>query len=89
MKRKSTASLVLEALDEHLLMTNVSLSHHINRTPADVSSTTNRLVKRGELVRLHTDYNITWLYALRSNRHVARLSVRLLNHEHNTHRSDF
>lgn len=89
MKRKSTAQLIREYLDEHLLATNMHLAGAIGRTPADVSSVTNRLYKAGVLIRLHADFSATHLYALWENRHVARLSVRVTNTEYRTRTLDY
>lgn len=89
MKRKSTPQLVREFLDEHLLASNMHIAGAIGRTPADVSSVTNRLYKAGVLERLHVEWSATHFYALRENRHVARLSVRVSNAEHRRHTLDF
>lgn len=79
--KKSVRQLVLEHLDEHLLSSNVHIAQTINRPAAQVSSVTNRLWKAGVLVRLHYWGYDTHHYALRANRHVARLMVKMFELE--------
>lgn len=88
-RRKSTRELILAHLDEHLIGTNTGIASYIGRTPADVSSTANRLYKAGVLVRLHAEFSATHLYALRENRHVAKLSIRLSDSEYRNRLPDF